>query len=165
MKAVCWHEKGDLYMQVKMLLHEKYKELEIHVCHCEMNEQVRTVAEQISGLFQESVRVSDENGVKMLALHEIIRFYAEGQRVLVQTASGTYQTNSKLYELEEQLPASQFIRISRGEIVNLRQIRQLDMSLTGTIKVILRDETQTYTSRRCIPQLKKALGVGKERGV
>ena len=53
----------------------------------------------------------------------------------------------------------QFFRISKSEIVNLKKIRRLDMSVTGTIKVILSDGTETYTSRRNVTKLKNCLGI------
>ena len=45
--------------------------------------------------------------------------------------------HEKLYELENSLDNMRFIRISKSEIVNLREIKKLDMDMVGTIKVIL----------------------------
>jgi DNA-binding LytR/AlgR family response regulator len=72
---------------------------------------------------------------------------------------GSYVVQEKLYELEERLDAGQFFRISKSEIVNLKKIKRLDMSITGTIKVILSDGTETYTSRRNVTKLKQCLGI------
>lgn len=146
-------------MRVKLQIQEKYKELEIYVCYHERNAQVERTASQIAELLQESVQVTDGSTVRFLPVGEIIRCYAERQKVLVQTAEGSFSAQQKLYELEALLPEYQFVRISRSEIVNLRRIRRLDMDLAGTIKVILSDGTQTWTSRRCIPKLKQALGL------
>ena len=52
-----------------------------------------------------------------------------------------------------------FLRISKSEIINLRKIERLDMSITGTIKVVLTDGTETFTSRRNVTKLKKSLGI------
>ena len=45
------------------------------------------------------------------------------------------------------------------EIFNLKKIKRLDMSITGTIKVLLSDGTETYTSRRNVTKLKRCLGI------
>ena len=95
----------------------------------------------------------------MLPLKDVLRFYTENQKVMVQDAAGVYSVQEKLYELEERLDATQFFRISKSEIVNLKKIKRLDMSLTGTIKVILSDGTETYTSRRNVTRLKQCLGI------
>lgn len=65
-----------------------------------------------------------------------------------------------MYELEEELEESVFIRISKAEIINIRKIKRVDMNTIGTIKVIMRDGTETYTSRRNVTRLKKALEKG-----
>lgn len=146
-------------MRVKLRIQENFKELEVHVCYRERNAQVERTAAQIAELLQASIQVADSSGVRILPAAEVLRCYAEQQKVLVQTNEGVFQAQQKLYELEELLPEHQFVRISRSEIVNLRRIRRLDMDLAGTIKVFLSDGTQTYTSRRCIPRLKQALGL------
>ena len=72
---------------------------------------------------------------------------------------GLYSISKKLYELETDLDEKRFLRISKSEIINLRKIERLDMSITGTIKVVLTDGTETFTSRRNVTKLKKSLGI------
>lgn len=147
-------------MRVETKISDVYHEIEVHVCNYEMNSQVEEVAARISRVVNDTITGVDKNGVRLLQTSEVIRFFAENQRVLAQDGQGTYAIHQKLYELEQLLDAAQFLRISKSEIVNLRKIQRLDMNLAGTIRVILCDGTQTYTSRRNIPRLKKALGIG-----
>ena len=151
-------------MRVKLEIQEQYKEMEIHVCYHQKDEQVEQTMRQISELLEERIQVSDGRDIHLLTLGEIIRCYTEGQKVLVQTPGGVFQSGLKLYELEEKLLPGDFVRISRSELVNIHCIRQLDMNLIGTIRVILSDGTETYTSRRCIPMLKEALGLKVQKG-
>lgn len=146
-------------MEVKTQISKAYPEMEVHVCNHELNMQVRQVAEQISRVVNDTMTGMDENGIHMLNISGIVRFFAQEQKVYAQNKEGCYSIHLKLYELEEQLDGRQFIRISKSEIVNLKKIKCLDMNLAGTIKVIFYDGTQTYTSRRNITRLKKALGL------
>lgn len=133
---------------------------EIHVCNKELNQQVKQLLSDISAFVNEGITGTDVRGEKVvLPVREIMRFYTENQKVMVQAGKGVYSTQEKLYELEEKLDESQFFRISKSEIVNLKKIRRLDMSVTGTIKVILADGTETYTSRRNVTRLKNCLGI------
>lgn len=150
---------SEFIMLVKTKISYAYKEIEVHVCNYEMNCQVEEVAAQISHMVNDTITGTDKNGIRLLQTSEVIRFFAENQRVLAQDAQGLCTIHQKLYELEQLLDSGQFLRISKSEIVNLRKIQRLDMNLAGTIKVILCDGTQTYTSRRNIPRLKKALGI------
>lgn len=146
-------------MQVKPQINPAFTEIEIHVCNHELNEQVRQVTSQIATLVNDSIAGTSEKGVRLLTTSEIIRFYAENQKVFAQNADGIFSVHQKLYELEQQLDSNQFVRISKSEIVNLYKIKRLDMDHVGTIRVILSGEIQTFTSRRNISRLKKALGL------
>lgn len=147
-------------MQVKVLIDKIYTNMEIHVCNNEMDSDVTEMVNVISGLANERLVGTDERGDKViLKPQEIIRFYAQKQKVMAQDEKGTYSIHKKLYELENSLDNMRFIRISKSEIVNLREIKKLDMDMVGTIKVILSDGTETYTSRRNVTNLKKKLGL------
>jgi len=147
-------------MRVRARIDKGYEALEIQVCNNELNQQVKQLVEDISAFVNEGIAGTDFRGEKvMLPIRDILRFYTENQKVMVQDTKGVYSTQEKLYELETRLDEGQFFRISKSEIVNLKKIRRLDMSVTGTIKVILSDGTETYTSRRNVTKLKNCLGI------
>ena len=58
--------------------------------------------------------------------------------------------------MEEKLDKTRFVRISNSEIVNLRKIKRMDTSITGTIKMYLEGEIETYVSRRYVSKIKTA---------
>lgn len=72
---------------------------------------------------------------------------------------GEYVLRSRLYELEERLSKELFVRISNSEIVNLKKVEKFDLSLSGTICVVLQDRTVCYVSRRYVAKIKQALGI------
>lgn len=147
-------------MQVKMLIDKKYKNMEIHVCNGERNDSVIQMVRDIEGFVNIRLTGTDERGEKvMLNPQEIIRFYAQNQKVMAQDAKGVYSVQKKLYELEEILDTMDLFRISKSEIINLKKVRSLDINMVGTIRVILADGTETYTSRRNVTRLKKKLGL------
>lgn len=91
---------------------------------------------------------------------DILRFYAEDKGVSAQTADGIFTVRQRLYELEQQLDPRTFVRISHSEIVNLRQVTALDLSLSGTIKMTLSGGAAvSYASRRYVKKLKQALNL------
>lgn len=147
-------------MQVKAVIDKAYTETEVHVCSHFMTSSVENLVQDISKMVNANIVGTDERGEKVvLILKDVVRFYAENQRVFAQDEKGIYSIAQKLYELEEQLMNERFMRISKSEIINLSKIKRLDMSITGTIKVIMRDGTETYTSRRNVVKLKKQLGL------
>ena len=147
-------------MKVRARIDKSFEIPEIQVCNKELTPQVQQLVEEISAFVNEGIAVTDFRGEKiMLPTRDILRIYTENQRVMVQDAKGIYSTQEKLYELESRLDEGLFFRISKSEIVNLKKIKRLDMSITGTIKVILSDGTETYTSRRNVTKLKQILGI------
>lgn len=94
-----------------------------------------------------------------LNLADILRFYGEDKEVRAQTAAGLYTVRQRLYELEERLAVLRFARISHSEIVNLRQVTALDLTLTGTIRITLSDGTVCWASRRYVKRIKEVLGL------
>ena len=90
---------------------------------------------------------------------DILRIYAVNGRVFAVLPSGEYMLRLRLYEVEERLKQQHFVRISNSEIINLKKVRSFDLSLTGTICVVLADGSKTYASRRYVTKLKGVLGI------
>ena len=94
-----------------------------------------------------------------LAAEDILRCYGEEKGVKCQTPGGVYDLKARLYELEGRLDRHTFVRISHSEIISLRKITALDLSLTGTIRVTLEGGAVSYVSRRYVRKIKEALGL------
>lgn len=87
----------------------------------------------------------------------VLRFYAEDKGVLCQTGDGVFTVRQRLYELEEALKGTRFVRVSNSEIVNLDRVTGLDLTLAGTIKMTLEGGTVCWVSRRYVKKIKQAL--------
>ena len=81
------------------------------------------------------------------------------KRAFLYTAGAVYETELRLYELEERLSPHQFVRISNSEIIHLKKVVNFDLSFAGTIYVKLSNGTVTYVSRRYVSKIKKILGI------
>lgn len=90
---------------------------------------------------------------------DIIKIYAMAGKVYALTSRKEYIVRMRIYELEEKLDKTQFVRISNSEIINLRKAIHFDLKLTGTICVSLENDNTAYVSRRYVSRIKKILGV------
>ena len=95
----------------------------------------------------------------ILAQEDILRVFAEGGKVVAETAEGRFLLRLRLYEMEERLDGKRFVRISNSEIVNLHWIRGFDLSFAGTICVRMKNDAVTYVSRRYVAKIKQVLGL------
>ncbi|MBO4864375.1 MAG: LytTR family transcriptional regulator [Eubacterium sp.] len=145
-------------MKIKAEIKEQYKELEVHVCNDELSDEVKSVMGRLHTFFDSSISATDEVGNKcLISPMEVYSFYSEGQKVIAMDKDKKYVIQRKLYELEEEFESLYFVRISKSEIVNYKKIKSLDMSLSGTIKVIMKNGYETYTSRRNVSKIKQLL--------
>lgn len=126
-----------------------------------MTEEVTRVVDFISKLDDITTVISGirDDKVELLEQESIFRIYAEEGKVFARTESGLYQIRLRLYELEERLDDSKFVRISNSEIVNLKKVKSLDLSFVGTICMELSNGEVSYVSRRYVSKIKKKLGL------
>lgn len=146
-------------MQIEIRIDPACREPKIIVVTDRVDEQVNGLIKRLS---EEKPRVLAgfrEEGVRLLEQEEIFRIYASDGKVLCETGEGVFTLRQRLYELEDRLDKSRFVRISNSEIINLGQVKGFDLSFTGTIYVSLKNGTATYVSRRYVAKIKQVLGI------
>lgn len=75
------------------------------------------------------------------------------------TADGVYETHLRLYELERQLAAWDFVRIGKSAIVNFDQIRALRPDFGGRMRLTLSNGEIVIASRQYVPGIRAKLGL------
>ncbi len=146
-------------MKIEIQLDSTCKEPKVIILTDKLGEEVNAIFRKLSdegpklllGFTAEDAVPMDED--------QIVRIYAQNGKVFCVTQQGVYTLRQRLYELEEQLDPSRFVRISNSEIVNLRKIRRFDLSLVGTICVSLANGESTYVSRRYVSKIKQILNL------
>lgn len=127
-------------------------------------EKINLLAEKISMLDDsgDTVVFNGWDGdfcVKILA-KDILRVYSLDKKVFIETEQENLLLKLRLYEFEEictKYGWSEFIRISNTDIVNFNHVKNLDLSLTGVIKINLKNGTQAIVSRRYMSKIKEEL--------
>ncbi len=96
---------------------------------------------------------------KLLNPGEIVRIYTQDRKVLAETFDGVYELKLRLYELEEKLNSFSFIRISKSELINLKQVSYFEPDVFNGLGVVMKNKNKTYVSRRFVSLLKERIGV------
>ncbi|MCG8638357.1 MAG: LytTR family transcriptional regulator, partial [Desulfobacterales bacterium] len=122
-------------------------------------DKINGIVKRLAEANSDSLTVFSDRGVEIIECKDVIRFYSENKKVFVQTPKGKYTVRARLYELEEKLDSKRFVRISNSEIVNIKKIRNMDTSLTGTICMFLQGDIKTYVSRRNVRKIKQKFGI------
>ena len=124
-----------------------------------MTDEVNRVVNYISNLENTSFMITGQKDgkIELLDQENIIRLYAENGKMFAKLDQATYQIRLRLYELEERLDNEKFVRISNSEIVNLKRVKGLELSFTGTICMELENVELSYVYRRLVSKTTKRL--------
>lgn len=146
-------------MQIKVEIDEKCKETEILIRTAELTEEVQETIQKLSVSQQKLLAGFAGENVELLDASEILRIFTANQKVFAQTAEKEFMIRLRLYELEERLDKRMYVRISNSEIINLKAIKKIDLSFSGTICITLQNATTVYVSRRYMAKIKDVLGI------
>ena len=102
------------------------------------------------------IAVKKGSDIALLQLDEIYMFRVEDKQVKVYTESSNYLIKKALYQVEEVLD-SDFIRISKTTIINLKKIERVAPSLKGMMFIELKNGLKDNISRKYLPDFKRAL--------
>lgn len=120
------------------------------------SEDVEELIGLISNYSISTILGYSERAITKLRKDMIVRFYSKEKKTYADTTEESFLIKVPLYKLESELPRN-FVRISNSEIINTDRIIKLDISLTGTIKVLLEGGIESRVSRRYMPKVKGAL--------
>lgn len=146
-------------MQIEIILDEKVEEPRLVLYASRMTPALNEMIGRLSEGGARQIAAYVEDRVELIDPEDVVRVYAERQKVYLETDKSRYTLRARLYEAEARLDKRAFARISVGEIVNLKKVKSLDLSAAGTIQVRLSNGVTTWVSRRHMAELKKTLGI------
>lgn len=146
-------------MIIKYEIDKKYANPEIHVCVDVQNRKAMEIYDALHEVFEQTINAYEGEERSIVPISGIIRIYSANKQVYIEVENKQLRVKERLYELEERLSQDRFVRISNSEIVNVRKIKRLDTSVTGTIRMKLAGDIETYVSRRYVTRIKQTLGI------
>ena len=94
--------------------------------------------------------------IVLLDFDDIFMIRVEDKQTKVFTEDRDYLVKKPLYQIEESLD-SNFVRVSKATIVNLRKIKRVAPSLKGMMFIELKNGLKDNISRKYLPDFKNAL--------
>ncbi|MBQ7582820.1 MAG: LytTR family transcriptional regulator DNA-binding domain-containing protein [Lachnospiraceae bacterium] len=145
-------------MKIEIDIDGKYEDTIVQIKAPALSQDV----EKMVGLMrminmQIGVRRQDET--YLLDIDRILYIEAVDRKTFVYTEEETYESELKLYEIEQELLEQDFLRISKQSIVNLRKIKSLRADINRKIRVTLQNGEQIVVSRMYSDELRRKLGI------
>ena len=144
-------------MKVELNIDEKFKEILVTISTNKINYEVQELVNYIEYKEDYLVGIADDQ-VCVLDISDIIRVFVEDRKVFVVTTKGKFVVRKKLYEMNNLL-TKDFVKISQSEIANIKFIKNLDLSIRGTIVIVYKNSDISYVSRRLLKDFKTKLGL------
>lgn len=104
------------------------------------------------------ITVKKDSDLIFLELNDIFMFRVEDKKVTVYSENKEYIIKKPLYQVEEDLN-SDFVRISKTTIINLKKIERVAPSLKGLMFIELKNGLKDNISRKYLPEFKNALDI------
>ena len=140
---------------------EGIQDIEVVITASEQSDAVKSLMKRIADPLAGTLLVSDAEGITTVLDEEsIISISSGSKKLIIRADDGLYELRMSMQDVEKQLNPLAFIRISRYEIINLGKVRRFDFSVTGTLRIEMKDGTETWASRRLIAVIKKRLQGG-----
>lgn len=145
-------------MKIEIDIDEKYPDTEVTIRANKLDSDIeRLVAMMRMVNMQIGVRKNDET--YLLDVEKILYIEAVDRKTFVYTANDTYESDLKLYEIEQELLERDFFRISKQSIVNIRMIKSLRSDINRKIRITLKNDEQIVVSRLYSDELRRKLGL------
>ncbi|HEM3662713.1 TPA: LytTR family transcriptional regulator [Streptococcus suis] len=147
-------------MKVKLAISPEILEDLVTIEAQAMSEQITHLVTYVQNLDKQTSRLTVKKGeqVYLLEHDEIVRLYLEDKILQVETGEDSFTSNLRLYQVKEELPAN-FLKISQSEIIHIKQLDHLKLTTNGLVKLVMKNGSVTYSSRRYLKLIKERLGL------
>lgn len=137
---------------------ESNNEIEVIIKCRKKNEKVDKLISAIQ-LNSQTVIGKSEGITYFLLLDIILYIDTVDEKVFIYTKDKVYETNLRLYELEEMFLHTGMIRVNKSTIINLMKVDHVSPMLNGRIKAVLINGETIIISRQYVQNFKKKLGI------
>ena len=123
-----------------------------------INKEVLRLRSHIN-MFCERLTAKRDDHTVFVDLSEVLYFESVENRTFLYTAGEVLEVRHRLYELERLLSPEDFFRISKAQIVNINQIKELAPGFNRTLLATMTNGEQVYISRKYAQELRKLLSI------
>ncbi len=145
-------------MKITINIDENITETEIAVSCGKLTTDVEKLIAAIRILDRQITAFKNDESY-ILDVGKIVYAESVDRKTFIYTANDCFESSLKLYEIEEQLCSSGFVRASKSCLIQLKYVRSLKAEINRKIRVTLENGEQIIVSRQYADELKKKLGV------
>lgn len=145
-------------MKIEIDIDDKYMDTEVVIRSNKLDGDVEKLIAMMR-MVNMQIGVRHNNETYLLDTAKILYIDTVDRKTFVYTEEETYESDFKLYEIEQELLEHDFLRVSKASIVNIRMIKSLKSEINRKIRVTLKNGEQIVVSRMYSDELRRKLGL------
>ena len=145
-------------MKIEIVVDEKATDLNISVTCKQLTPDVERILTMLR-MMNHQLMVKKNEETFLLDIAQIIYIESVDRKCFVYTSDEIYETDLRLYELEQQLEGYGFFRVSKSFLIHLQKVQSLKAEINRKIRITMSNGEQIIASRQYAEELKKRLGV------
>ena len=145
-------------MKIEIVVDEKATDLNISVTCKQLTPDVERILTMLR-MMNHQLMVKKDEETFLLDIAQIIYIESVDRKCFVYTSDEIYETDLRLYELEQQLEGYGFFRVSKSFLIHLQKVQSLKAEINRKIRITMSNGEQIIASRQYAEELKKRLGV------
>ena len=145
-------------MKIEIDIDEKYSDVEVDIKVPRLNQDIEKLI-SLMRMINMQIAAKKDDETHLLDIEKILYIETVERNTFVYTEDATYESDLKLYEMEQELLEQSFSRISKQSIINLKKVKSLKADINRKIRVTLVNGEQIIVSRMYSEALRKRLGI------
>lgn len=145
-------------MKISVQCNPNIKETEVTVICQSLNQDIKEMLSYIA-LMDNTISGIRGEETFFIPLSDILYFETVDRKVFIYTATDTFETAAKMYQLEEKLINTPFVRISKSLIANLKKVYSIKPEKNSRMCITLSNGEKLIVSRQYLNDIKEKLGV------
>ena len=145
-------------MNVTITENPALDDIEVSVACPRIDERVQRIVSAL-GAFDRALVGERDGATYRLDVDDVCYAETVDGKTFLYTADAVYQTPLKLYELEERLAGTEFVRASKQMLVNFDHVASIRPDLNARLQLMLDNGEAVIVSRQYAPVIKRKLGL------
>jgi len=145
-------------LKIEILIDEEANDLKISVTCKKLTPDVEKLLSTLR-MMNQQLTARKDNEIYLLDIAQVIYIESVERKCFIYTDDEIYESDFRLYELEQQLEEYGFFRVSKSFLVHLQKIQSLKADINRRIRITMVNGEQIIASRQYADALKKRLGV------
>ena len=145
-------------MNVTITENPALDDIEVAVACPRIDERVQRIVAAL-GAFDRTLTGERDGATYRLDVDDVCYAETVDGRTFLYTADAVCQSPLKLYELEDRLAGTEFVRASKQMLVNFDHVEAIRPALNARLQLMLDNGEAVIVSRQYAPAFKRKLGL------